>query len=399
MKVLITTDWYDPVINGVVTSVHALTERLKEQGHEVRVLTLSRNRRSYSENHVYYIGSTGAGKIYPEARFHLPFLGWCARELMEWKPDIIHSQCEFSTFFLARRIASELGIPIVHTYHTIYEDYTHYFSPGKAWGKSVVQKITRRLSRQVAGMIVPSEKIRVMLEEYQVECPLWVIPSGIDLEWYKEERGGEFRKHIRQKYSIASKTTVLLYVGRLAKEKNIEELLTYQQKIKDKETVLMIVGGGPYQKALEKQAHEMEIEENVIFTGMIPREEVRQYYQAGDLFVSASTSETQGMTYGEALAAGLPLLCRKDPCLDGVVKEGENGWQYENLEQFLTFLEKWKKQDEDSKREMCTAALESAKLFSSAVFGRRVEEIYEQERKQECHTDPRRYRKCIPKKS
>ena len=127
MKILITTDWYRPVINGVVTSVLNLTEQLEKRGYEVKVLTLSRNCHSYKEENVIYAGSVGMGKIYPQARVKIPVV---AREYMEellaWNPDLIHSQCEFSTFFLAKRIAGELDIPIIHTYHTVYEDYTHY---------------------------------------------------------------------------------------------------------------------------------------------------------------------------------------------------------------------------------------------------------------------------------
>lgn len=381
MKVLITTDWYDPVVNGVVTSVHTLTAELKKQGHEVRILTLSRNRRSYINGNVYYAGSVGAGRIYPEARFRLPVQGQCVRELMEWGPELIHSQCEFSTFFLARKIARELNISIIHTYHTIYEDYTHYFSPRKTWGRSVVRKMTRELSRQVAGMIVPSEKICHILEGYQVECPLWVIPSGIDLSRFTCKKQENWREIIRKRYGVTSGKTVLLYVGRLAKEKNIEELLSYQKRTETMGTILMIVGGGPYRAVLEKQVKELSIDGSVIFTGMVSPEEVWKYYQAGDLFVSASTSETQGMTYGEALAAGLPLLCRRDGCLEGVVKEEENGWQYDDLEQFLVSFEKWSGLDEKQKRKMRKCAEQSAIRFSAEAFGREVERIYEQERK------------------
>lgn len=353
MKILITTDWYDPVVNGVVTSVHTLMTELEKRGHEVRVLT-------------------------------------------EWGPELIHTQCEFSTFFPARRIARELHIPIIHTYHTIYEDYTHYFSPRKTWGRKVVREITRRLSRQVSGMIVPSEKLRRILEGYQVECPLWVIPSGIDLSRFtggadavSEKSGGEsgpdsgqsWRERVRRSYGLPPEKTVLLYVGRLAKEKNIEELLLFQRRAAEMGTVLMIVGGGPHRAALEKQVSRMCMDGSVIFTGMIPREEVWKYYQAGDLFVSASTSETQGMIYGEALAAGLPVLCRRDGCLDGVIEEGENGWQYDGLEQFLAFLEKWGDLDDDGRRKMREYAERSAVRFSAEAFGREVERVYEQERK------------------
>lgn len=231
MKILITTDWYKPVINGVVTSVLNLTEQLESRGHEVKVLTLSRNCHSYKEGNVIYAGSVGMGKIYPQARVKIPVVAKeYMEELMQWHPDLIHSQCEFSTFFLAKKIAGELNIPIVHTYHTVYEDYTHYFSPQKAWGRSLVQMMTRKLSVQVDAMIAPSEKIEHILNGYQVSCPVDVVPSGIDTEKYKKRIGDGSRESLREKYGIGKDEMVLVYVGRMAKEKNIEELLWYQKK-------------------------------------------------------------------------------------------------------------------------------------------------------------------------
>lgn len=159
------------------------------------------------------------------------------------------------------------------------------------------------------------------------------------------------------------KTTVLLYVGRLAKEKNVEELLEYQQKVQESGTILMIVGGGPYLETLRKKAAELGVTGSVIFTGMVSPAEVASYYPAGDLFVSASTSETQGLTYAEALAAGLPLLCRRDQCLRAVVEEGKNGWQYRTEEEFLKDLKNWKEKEDDERRGMCSYAKQSAEIF------------------------------------
>ena len=108
----------------------------------------------------------------------------------------------------------------------------------------------------------------------------------------------------------------------------MKELLEYQQKIQESGTILMIVGGGPYLETLRKKAAELGVAESVIFTGMVSPAEVASYYPAGDLFVSASTSETQGLTYAEALAAGLPLFCRWYQCRRAVVEVVKNGWQY-----------------------------------------------------------------------
>lgn len=373
MRILITTDWYKPVINGVVTSVQNLAEQLRNRGHEVKILTLSSTCHSYKEENVFYAGSVGVGYVYPQARLRIPDFGRYWKELLEWEPQIIHSQCEFSTFYLAKKIAKEKQIPIVHTYHTIYEDYTHYFSPKQTWGKGLVQLMTRRLSGHVGELIAPSEKIKHILEGYQVSCPVTVLPSGIDLGKY--DSGKE--QKIRKKLQIPKEKTVLLYVGRLAREKNLEELLQYQKAAHPYGTILLIVGDGPYKEVLEEETKGLGICDSVIFTGMISPEKVPDYYQAGDLFVSASRSETQGMTYAEALASGLPLLCRKDECLESVVQEGVNGWQYEDMDGFLKFIQLWKGKSRHEKQDFCLAAQKSAEKFSAAKFAERMEKIYE----------------------
>lgn len=379
MKVLITTDWYKPAINGVVTSVCNLREELQQRGHEVKILTLSRTAHSYEEEGVIYMGSVNAGYIYPGARLRVSPGRELYCRIIEWQPDIVHSQCEFSTFFMAKRIAEECKIPLVHTYHTVYEDYTHYFSPYKKWGRDMVQFLTRRISEKVDSMIAPSTKIETLLKGYKIQCPVSVIPSGIDLEKYAAQSRTGVREQIRRKYGIAKETTVLLYVGRLAKEKNLEELLEYQQKVQESGTMLMIVGGGPYLEILRKKAAELGVMESVIFTGMVSPEEVASYYPAGDLFISASTSETQGLTYAEALAAGLPLLCRKDECLRAVVEEGKNGWQYRTEEEFLKDLKNWKEEEDDERRGMCSYAKQSAEIFSQKRFAGSMEQLYQRQ--------------------
>ena len=144
MKILITTDWYAPVVNGVVVSVLLLQRELEKLGHEVRVVTLAPGLRSFRKGPIYYIGSVSAEKIYPGARLRLGRSGALLRQLEEWGPDIVHSQCEFSTLRVAMAIARRMGVPVVHTYHTVYEDYTHYLPIGKRTGKYVATTLSRR---------------------------------------------------------------------------------------------------------------------------------------------------------------------------------------------------------------------------------------------------------------
>lgn len=376
MKILITTDWYEPVINGVVTSVVNLSNELKKRGHEVKILTLSRNHHTYTDGDVIYAASIGAGKIYPEARLKMPVIKAVIDKIIEWKPDVIHSQCEFSTFFMAKKIADETNAPIVHTYHTVYGDYTHYFSPNATWGRKVVQKLTRMLSARVDAMIAPSRKIEDVLEKYNVLCPVEVIPSGIDTDKFGKYIGTDSRYRIRQQYGLSKDQTVLLYVGRLAKEKNTLEILRCQKRVSRYGTALMIIGDGPYRAEIEEQVKELGISDSVIFTGMIEPDKVAEYYQAGDFFVSASTSETQGLTYVEALAAGIPLLCREDPCLIDVVDSGKNGWEFTDEEAFENALVKWLDMSAASRQQLRRNAVQSADKFSTRTFVDRVEKLY-----------------------
>ena len=379
MKILITSDWYTPAVNGVVTSVKNLKRELERRGHEVRVLTLSQNLRSWSADGVTAVGSINAGRIYPGARLRTALAGRWVRELVEWGPDVVHSQCEFSTFFLARRIAEELNVPLVHTYHTVYEDYTHYFSPSVRWGRCVVAALSRWVGRQADCMIAPTGKVRRLLQEYNVRCPVFVAPTGIDLRHFRQGGDPMRRAVLRASLGIPADGTVLVSVGRLAEEKNLQELLRLRASLGHCPVTLLLVGDGPYRPQLEQLAGELGLASpEVIFAGMVPPEEVPDWYWLGDLFVSASSSETQGLTYIEALAAGVPALCRADPCLEGVIRNGENGWQYRSADEFRHLLAEFLAHPE-SRGALCRRAAESAEDFSAERFAQRVEEIYREQ--------------------
>lgn len=376
MKILITTDWYAPIINGVVTSVLNLRRELMLRGHDVRVLTLSQTTRSFEGDGVTYIGSIGAGKVYPGARIKTAFFSSLVQDIVEWQPDIIHSQCEFSTFFIARKIAKKLDIPIIHTYHTVYEDYTHYFSPNKKWGRYMVASLSRWIIRQTACVIVPTEKVRTILNGYGIDRDIRVIPTGIDLHRFMEAPTAERQLAIKKQLDIPAKNHILLYVGRLAKEKNLEELLRYHAKRHMEALTLLIVGDGPHRAALERITAESSIRDSVRFAGMISPEHIGDYYHLGNLFVSASVSETQGLTYVEALASGLPVLCRRDECLDGVVIDGRNGWLYENEQDYFEKLDSFMDSMEMQKTMPEHAARFEQQMHSSAAFAEKVEHVY-----------------------
>ena len=376
MKILITSDWYIPAVNGVVTSVKNLRQELERRGHEVRILTLSQTTRSGERDGVTYLGSVAAGLIYPGARLRTALGGKWVRELVEWGPDVVHSQCEFSTFFLARRIAEELDIPLIHTYHTVYEDYTHYFSPSVHFGKKAAAIFTRWVARHTDCLIAPTGKVRMLLQGYQVERPVFVVPSGIDLDRFRSEPDPLRTAVLKASLNIPQEHTVLVFVGRLAEEKNLSELLRFRASLGPGGVTLLLVGDGPDRQRLEAEAAALGLETpDVVFAGMVAAEQIADWYQLGDLFVNASTSETQGLTYAEALAAGVPVLCRADPCLVGVVREGENGWQYRGEADFRRKLDNFLAHPH-RREQISRQARQSAEEYSAKRFAERVEAIY-----------------------
>lgn len=377
MKVLITTDAYLPMVNGVVTSVMNLISELTSLGHEVRVIALAQDNHSCKKGDTYYIRSFGV-KFYPNARATLAYHSKYIKEILEWHPDIIHTQTEFCTFFFALLIAHKLDLPIVHTYHTLYEDYTSYFTRNESLGHLAVAKLSKELSHHVETLIAPTEKVKSILKSYEVACPIEVIPTGLDLAQFEKKISREEWLNLRASLGIVPENQVVLTVGRLGKEKNIDELLENMSALLKEDGLLrlLIIGDGPYRSELENKAMALSIEKQVIFTGMLPQEKIYAYYQLGDIFVSASTSETQGLTYIEALASGLPVVCKKDESLTGVLKNGENGYSYETEDVFHESIKKllenhllWLKLSE--------AAQKNAQKYSKVQFGISVATLYE----------------------
>lgn len=376
MKILMTTEWYLPTINGAIVSIVTLKEALEKLGHEVKILTLADKHFASQSDDVYAVSSYGAGKIYPGARFTLSADDEILAEIIRWKPDIIHTQCEFSTFRIAKQLTRMLNIPIVHTYHTVYEDYTHYFSPNKLWGKKMVSYFSKRVLRNTETVIVPTEKVYHLLKEYGVLQPITVVPTGIKMEKFQHLLTDEEKIELRNQYNIPKDNSLLISTGRLAKEKNVEELIYYLAKLNNPNLSLLIVGDGPYRPFLEALVSELGMEKTILFTGMVCPEEISAYYQIGDLFVSASMSETQGLSYIEALASGTPALCRKDPCLKEVIHDGINGYQYASFNQFEEYLNSILSNRSLRKQFSENAVRIVRENYSSESFGKKIEEVY-----------------------
>ncbi|MCY6960193.1 glycosyltransferase family 4 protein [Clostridium brassicae] len=376
MKILLTTDTYCPYISGVVISTQNLYKELKSMGHDVRILTLSNDGKEKIDGDIYYLKSFDL-KIYPGVKFKKPFNSAVGEALMNWKPDIIHSQTEFSTMINAKYLSSKLKIPQIHTYHTMYEDYLDYVLNGKIITPKTMALFMRLLLNTFDRVIAPTVKVKKALTGYGVKTHMEIIPTGIDLSRFQKSISDEEKILLRKKHGLSSDDKVLVYLGRVAYEKNIDEIIEFFSTIKDEiqGLKLLIVGKGPYLEDLQSTVKDKNLQDKIIFTGMVDPNEVYKYYKISDAFVTSSTSETQGLTYIEALSSGLPVICRYDSCIEGVIEEGLNGFVYENKKGFTDAVRRFYS-DDNLRYKLCQNAGLAADKFSSRTFATNIEDVY-----------------------
>lgn len=374
MKIGFFTDTYFPQVSGVSTSIRTLKQELEKRGHEVYIFTTTDPNVKELEPHIIRMPS-------------IPFISFKERRVVvrggvyayyiakELGLDIIHTHTEFGLGFLGKITAKSLDIPCVHTYHTMYEDYLHYIANGKLVKTTHVKQFSKLFMANMSGVICPSQRVVDTLDRYGVEEPKEIIPTGIDITQFKPRESIELEQ-VREKYGIKETDLFLLSVSRISYEKNIHTLLKGMPKIVEAipNVMFLIVGDGPYKQELEALVAELALEEYVVFSGEIPNHEISPFYQAADIFVSASDSETQGLTYTEAMASSTQVVAKGNAYLDSLFDDISLGMTYEEDEDFadalITFVRTSPGIDEE---------VTQRKLYgiSSEAFGESVESFYE----------------------
>jgi 1,2-diacylglycerol 3-alpha-glucosyltransferase len=295
--------------------------------------------------------------------------------------DVVHTHTEFTVGSLGWGVAKMYGLPQVHTMHTIYEDYTHFVVKGDALNtiaKPAARLLTRSFSNSANKVIVPTNKIKDLLLSYGGKSPMAIIPTGIELDMFSNKNDSvDSRSSLREQYGIAPTDKVLLFLGRISKEKNIDELLNVLAGyLPQKPNVkFLLVGGGSEVDELKQLSNELGISEQVIFAGKKPWDEIGRYYHMGDIFINASQSETQGLTYIEALASGMPVVAKADRVLDDVLIEGKNGFIFTDKTSLLSALDTLLN-DDSLRHEMGIAAAKSVEKFTGAHYARAVSDLY-----------------------
>ncbi|MFV0381975.1 MAG: glycosyltransferase [Breznakia sp.] len=340
MRIGIFTDTYTPEINGVVTSVVTLQKVLEKHGHKVYIITSKKGfLHSQQEGNVFRMPGLELKWLYGYI-LTTPYHFTVRDAVAKMDLDVIHIQQEFGVGTFGRICARSLQIPVVYTYHTMYEDYTNYvnkFNLGSVEkiSKKTVITLSKMLCQSSTGIIAPSKKTKEALLRYGVKRPIQIVPTGIDLSMFHPAHiDKKLVATLRSKYKINNQQKIIAYIGRLAPEKDIDMAIEGFAKIQNPDIVMMIVGGGPSLQDLMQKAQTLGIASRVIFTDKQPREYMPAFYAMANVFVSPSLSETQGLTFLEALASGLPVFARRDAVVEELVYEAKSGYYFDDAQMF-----------------------------------------------------------------
>lgn len=381
MRIGLFTDTYPPYINGVSTSVLMLKKGLEKLGHKVYIVTVNSEGFSYKEEEdVLRIPGVPIGildyrlsGLYPIKAINI---------IKKWKLDVIHSHTEFGIGSFARLISKQYNIPLVHTYHTMYEEYVYYITKGyfNSASKKMVEYLTLFLcDKLVEELIVPTKKTYDLFKEkYKVKRDVHIIPTGIDVSrFYIENVKQNEVDDLKKDLGITPKDFIILYVGRIAKEKSIDFLIKNLKDITKKisKVKMIIVGDGPDVKDLVEMSDKLGLNNYIKFTGKVPWEEVPKYYQLADVFVTASKTETQGLTVIEAMAASKPVVAIKDESFEIVLNDNQDGMFFTSDEEYKKDIYKLYN-DKHFAEMISTQARITANNYSEEVYARRVLEVY-----------------------
>lgn len=382
MKIGLFTDTYPPFINGVSTSVQMLKEGLEKLGHTVYVVTVNSESFSYKkENNILRIPGVPIGimdyrltNIYPLK---------AKKIIKSWDLDVIHTHTEFGVGSFARLISKEYNIPLVHTYHTMYEEYIYYITKGyfDRASKKLVEYLTLFLcDKTIDELIVPTKKAKELFKEkYKVKRDVHVIPSGIDTtRFYSENIDKKEVLDLKKELGLKSKDHVILYVGRIAKEKNIDFLINNLSSIIKKipKAKMVIVGDGPDMDRLIKLSIDKKLDKKIIFTGKAPWDEIPKYYAMCDVFVTASTSETQGLTVIEAMGASKPVVAINDESFIEVITNDYDGCLFKDEKEYVDIIYKLYKNKDYTLKLKGQAKLTASK-YSPLQYAKNVLMVYE----------------------
>lgn len=373
MRIGFFTDTYTPQINGVVTSICLFKRALEERGHEVYVFAPTPEHPDDGDLTIRFPSVPFV--FQPEMRLASPLSIEALKVLDNVDLDIVHSHDPFAIGLYGYNVARRHKIPYVHTYHTLYPEYVHY-----VWETRMTKKLAERLSREFcelcSSIVAPSSKIERYLRDWGVTVPIDIIATGVDVERYANADQSRIQR-LSEIIDRKPDERVLLYLGRLGREKNVELLIRALYYSRDPKTRLVIAGDGPYRGDLEAIVDDLDLRERVDFLGYLKGPDAQAAYHLADAFAFASTSETQGLVIGEAMAAGLPVIAVEDRAVEDFVISGRTGLIVPGRAEDLAHAFDDLLGDQERLGEFSLAAYRRAEHFSIAHQAQRLESLYE----------------------
>jgi len=365
-------DSYKPYTSGVVRSIETTRAELTALGYEVFIF--APNYPNCEEEPGVFRFASVPTPTYPDFAIALPFSLKINNIVKRLRLDVIHVHSPFTMGHLGSRCAQRFEIPLVFTYHTMYDQYVHYLPFAQGLSKKVVLKLSEKFCNRCDLVIAPTEIVRSIISP-NIKTEVVAIPTGIDTREFTAVN----RNWLREEYNIPESKKILLHLGRLGKEKNVGFLLEAYQEIREKmpDTFFVIVGDGPERELLQQQAVDLGLGEHVLFTGAVTRKQVIDSYASADLFIFASVTETQGLVLGEAKAAGLPCVAVKALGASEMVNDGVDGFLTELSSEVFISRVLQLLQNDDLRREMSARALEEADKISSINMAKKLLGAYE----------------------
>ena len=377
MNIGIFTDTYHPQINGVVTSILMLEKELEKLGHNVFVFTTTNPDATYQKANVFRFPSMPLTFL-PSHRIAILYSPKLLLKMKSLHLDIIHTHTEFSLGVFGKIMSGIHHIPMVHTYHTMYENYTHYIFNGFLITPKMAQHFSRVFCNRAEVVIAPVDKTLQYLKKIGVSRIIETIPTGLDFAPFKAKNfGQQDLDNARLELGIEESDPVIVYIGRVAKEKSLDVLIAMMPKLLKRipKAKLVVVGDGPIMKELKKMAVSLSVHGSIIFAGARPWDSIVKYYRVGNVFATASTSETQGLTYIEAMASCIPVVVKKDPSFNGIIKHGETGFIFEKDQDAADMIHYALTHRKESLK-IAEQALKSVQALSSHQYALDVEKVY-----------------------
>jgi len=375
MRVVVFTNTYKPTVSGVVTSIALFRRGLEEAGHEMHIITPEYEDYQDEEPYIYRVPAVD---LPAPLDFSLawPFKSLVAPIVRGIRPALIHSQHPVLMGGLAADLAEEMGLPLVFTFHCRYDEYAERLVPLiPELAGLVIDEIIGRYLERCTHVIAPSPSVRdLLVNEYEVDAPVSVVPTPVDLSGYHDLQPGR----VRAALGLAD-AEVLLYVGRLSEEKSLHFLLEVFARVAQarSQARLLLVGRGPKEGSLARTARRMGLGERVIFGGAVPHREVPHYAAAADLFVFASEVETQGLALIEAMAAGTPVVAVRSPGTTDTLSAGGGVLVPADDEAFAAAVMALLA-DRQRRQALGEQALQAAQGYAMPTVTARLVSVYEQ---------------------